>query len=48
MRDDRVFFLIDGTGTGKIDLHLATLRNPGFGFACRLTSDELIQMLEGS
>ena len=45
MRDYRVFFLIDGTATGKGDLHLATLKNLGFGFAYLLPCDELIRML---
>ena len=45
MRDYRVFFLIDGTATGKEDHHLATLKNLGFGFATLLTCDELIQNL---
>ncbi len=43
MRDYRVFFLIDGTATGREDHHLATLKNLGFGFAYLLTCDELIQ-----
>jgi isochorismate hydrolase len=46
MRDYRVFFLIDGTATGKDDHHLATLKNLGFGFASLLTCDELIRNLE--
>jgi isochorismate hydrolase len=46
MRDYRVFFLIDGTATGRSDLHLATLKNLGFGFTYLLTCDELIQMLK--
>jgi isochorismate hydrolase len=46
MRDYRVFFLIDGTATGRSELHLATLKNLGFGFAFLLTCDELIQMLK--
>jgi len=45
MRDYRVFFLIDGTATGRIDLHLSTLKNLGFGFAYLLTCDELIHLL---
>jgi isochorismate hydrolase len=48
MRDYRVFFLIDGTATRKSDLHLATLKNLGFGFAYLLTCDELIQKLKAS
>ena len=46
MRDYRVFFLIDGTATGRSELHLATLKNLGFGFAYLLTCDELFQMLK--
>ncbi len=46
MRDYRVFMLIDGTATRKGDLHLATLKNLGFGFAYLLTCDELIQGLK--
>jgi isochorismate hydrolase len=45
MRDYRVFFLIDGTATGRSELHLATLKNLGFGFAYLLTCKELIQTL---
>jgi isochorismate hydrolase len=46
MRDYRVFFLIDGTATGRSELHLAALKNLAFGFAYLLTCDELIQMLK--
>jgi isochorismate hydrolase len=46
MRDYRVFFLIDGTATGKEDHHLATLKNLGFGFAYLITCDELIKNLK--
>lgn len=45
MRDYNVFFLIDGTATRKRELHLATLKNLGFGFAHLLTCDELIKAL---
>jgi isochorismate hydrolase len=45
MKDYRVFFLIDGTATRESELHLATLKNLGFGFAYLLTCDELVQML---
>jgi isochorismate hydrolase len=45
MRDYRVFFLIDGTATGKDDHQLATLKNLGFGFAYLMTCDELVQHL---
>jgi isochorismate hydrolase len=43
VRDYRVFFLIDGTATGRDDHHLATLKNLGFGFAYLTTCDEVIQ-----
>ena len=46
MRDYRVFFLIDGTATGRSELHLATLKNLSFGFAYLLTCEESIQMLK--
>jgi nicotinamidase-related amidase len=46
MRDYRVFFLMDGTATGRSELHLATLKNLGFGFAYLITCDELIQTLK--
>jgi isochorismate hydrolase len=46
MRDYRVFFLIDGTATGRSEFHMATLKNLGFGFAYLLTCDELIRMLK--
>ena len=48
MRDYRVFFLIDGTATGKDDHHLATLKNLGFGFAYLMTCDELTQNLKSN
>ena len=47
MRDYRVFFLIDGTATGSDDLHLAALKNLGYGFAYLLTCDELVEMMHG-
>lgn len=46
MRDYRVFVLIDGTATGRSELHLASLKNLGFGFAHLLTCEELIQNLK--
>ncbi len=46
MRDYRVFVLIDGTATRKSDLHLASLKNLGFGFAYLLTCEELIERLK--
>jgi isochorismate hydrolase len=46
MRDYRVFFLIDGTATGRGEHHLAALKNLGFGFAYLLTCEELTKMLK--
>jgi isochorismate hydrolase len=46
MRGYRIFFLIDGTATGRSEHHLATLINLGFGFASMITCDELIQNLK--
>jgi isochorismate hydrolase len=46
MRDYGVFFLIDGTATGREDHHLATLKNLGYGFAYLITCDELIENLK--
>jgi len=46
MRDYKVFFLIDGTATGKEEHHLATLKNLGYGFAYLMTCEELIQNLK--
>lgn len=46
MRDYKVFFLIDGTATGKEDHHLATLKNLGYGFTYLMTCEELIKNLK--
>jgi len=46
MRNYRVFFLIDGTATGRNDHHLATLKNLGYGFAYLMTCEELIEKLK--
>jgi nicotinamidase-related amidase len=46
MRGYRIFFLIDGTSTGRSEHHLATLKNLGFGFAFLITCNELIQNLK--
>ena len=48
MRDYRVFFLLDGTATGRSELHLATLKNLGYGFAYLMTTEELTKMLRSS
>ena len=46
MRDYRVFFLVDGTAAGRGDLHLASLKNLGYGFAYLMTCGELIWTLK--
>jgi isochorismate hydrolase len=48
MRDYRVFFLIDGTATGREEHHLATLKNLGYGFTYLVTCEELIQNLKSN
>jgi len=45
MRDYRVFFLIDGTATASVELHVASVKNLGYGFAYLLTCHELVDML---
>ncbi len=47
MRDYRVFFLVDGTAAGRGELHLASLKNLGYGFAYLMTCEELIRTLKG-
>jgi isochorismate hydrolase len=46
MRGYRIFFLIDGTATGRSEHHLATLKNLGFGFTYLVTCEELIKNLK--
>jgi len=46
VRDYRVFFLVDGTATGRSELHVATLKNLGFGFAYLITCEELIRQTQ--
>jgi len=41
-RDYRVFFPADGTGSINEEMHLASLLNLAFGFACVTTCDEII------
>lgn len=45
MRDFRVFFLIDGTGTCSEEYHLATLRNLAYGFAYLATCREMLALI---
>ena len=46
LRDYRVFFLMDATGTVDEELHLATLKNLAFGFAYITDTDEILRGLE--
>jgi nicotinamidase-related amidase len=45
IRDHRVFFLADGTGSVSEDLHLATLLNLAFGFAYVTTTETILSQL---
>ena len=45
IRDHRVFFLADATGSVNEDLHLATLKNLAFGFAYVTTTEEILRKL---
>lgn len=47
MRDYRVFFLIDGTATGKEEHHIASLKNLGFGFAYLITCEDFLANIMG-
>ena len=44
-RDYRVFVPADGTGTITEEMHLASLLNLAFGFACVTTADGLLEQL---
>jgi len=46
-RDYRVFFLADGTGSINEEMHLASLLNLAFGFAYVITSDAIVDRLNG-
>ncbi|MCK4386310.1 MAG: isochorismatase family protein [candidate division Zixibacteria bacterium] len=45
IRDHRVFFLLDATGSVNEDLHLATLKNLAFGFAYVTDTEEILKRL---
>ena len=45
MRGYLVFFINDATATVNEDLHLATLKNLSFGFACVQNTEDLINNL---
>lgn len=45
LRDYRVFFLADGTGSVNEEMHLASLLNLAFGFAYVTTAKEIVQEL---
>jgi len=40
-----VFFLADGTGSVNEEMHLASLLNLAFGFACVTTAPEIMEDL---
>jgi isochorismate hydrolase len=46
IRDHRVFFLLDATGSVNEDLHLATLKNLAFGFAYVTDTEEILKRLK--
>ncbi len=48
MNGYRVFFINDATATINEDLHLATLKNLSFGFACIQNTQDLISDIDGS
>lgn len=45
LRDYRVFFLADGTGSVNEEMHLASLLNLAFGFAYVTTAKKIVQEL---
>lgn len=47
MRDYRVFFLLDATGTIDEELHLAALKNVAFGFAYVSKTENVLRGLGG-
>ncbi len=47
LRDCRLFLLADGTGIVSEDMHVASLRNPSFGFAHVTTARGIMRELEG-
>ncbi|MFC3908396.1 isochorismatase family protein [Legionella dresdenensis] len=46
MHGYRVFFINDATATLNEDLHLSTLKNLSFGFACIQSTQELVSQLD--
>ena len=46
IRDHRVFFLLDATGSVNEELHLATLKNLAFGFAYVTDTEEILKKLD--
>jgi isochorismate hydrolase len=46
MRDFRVFFLLDATGTVDEVLHLSTLKNVAFGFAYVTKTEDVLRKLD--
>jgi nicotinamidase-related amidase len=45
LRDYRVFFLADGTGSVNEEMHLASLLNLAFGFAYVIRAEEIVREL---
>lgn len=45
MRDYRIFFLLDATGTINEELHLSTLKNVAFGFAYVNRTEHILRTL---
>jgi len=41
-RDYRIFFLADGTATASEEMHLASLLNLAYGFACVTTTEDIL------
>jgi nicotinamidase-related amidase len=48
VRDYRVFVLTDGTASASRDLHQASLRNLGYGFATLLSCQQLLRLVRSS
>lgn len=46
MRDFKIFFLLDATGSVDEELHLSTLKNIAFGFAYVTKTEDIISKLE--
>lgn len=47
MRDYEVFFVVDGTATQNMELHLSSLRTLSHGFSIPITTEEILTELKG-